>query len=219
MSDVDKLPELKQIVGSMLFAAKVPITPKQVRRVFLQVAELRGGMFADFADIKEKQITAILDEINEDLKKMGIGFSIHEVATGIRFQNDIVCGPWVRELLERGKPNRLSRPALETLAIVAYRQPCIKSEIEGVRGVAVDAILKKLLEMQLVCIAGRSELPGRPYLFATTQKFLEHFGLCNIEDLPGTRELKRKEVPEEAAAPAPKTDELDFSSHEEGEKS
>jgi len=213
MSEVEKLPELKQIIGSMIFAAKVPITPKQIRKVFLQVAELRGGMFADYAHLKEKQIAILLDEINEDLKRIGIGFSIHEVSNGIRFQNDMVCGPWVRELLERGKPNRLSRPALETLAIIAYRQPCIKSEIEGVRGVAVDAILKKLMEMQLVRMVGRSELPGRPYLFGTTQKFLEHFGLCTLDDLPGTAELRRLE--EAVDKEAPETEELDFSEPEE----
>ena len=185
------LPELKEIIGAMLFAAKGAVTPRQIRRVFLQVAEDRGGMFAHFADVKEKQITEILDEINRVMQEAHLGFSLHEVVGGLRLQNNLNCGQWVRELLEKGKPNRLSRPALETLAIIAYRQPCVKSEIEGVRGVAVDAILKRLLEMQLVKITGRSELPGRPLLFGTTQKFLEHFGLKSLDELPGISELRR----------------------------
>lgn len=191
MSSTDVLPELKEIIGAMLFAAKGPVTAKQIRKVFMQVAEDRGGMFADFSDVKEKQITDILEEINRILQDTRLGFSLHEVVGGSRLQNNLNCGPWVRELLEKGKPNRLSRPALETLAIIAYRQPCVKSEIEGVRGVAVDAILKKLLEMQLAKIVGRSELPGRPLLFGTTQKFLEHFGLKSLEELPGIAELRR----------------------------
>ncbi|MDD2237907.1 MAG: SMC-Scp complex subunit ScpB [Kiritimatiellae bacterium] len=191
MSSPETLPELKEIIGAMLFAAKGAVTPKQIRRVFLQVAEDRGGMFAHFADVKEKQVAEILDEIHGILQEAHLGFSLHEVAGGLRLQNNLNCGPWVRELLEKGKPNRLSRPALETLAIIAYRQPCVKSEIEGVRGVAVDAILKRLLEMQLVKITGRSELPGRPLFFGTTQKFLEHFGLKSLEELPGISELRR----------------------------
>ena len=86
----------------------------------------------------------------------------------------------------------LSKPALETLAIVAYRQPCLRSEIEEVRGVSVDAVLRKLIEMQLIRVVGRiTELPGRPWLFGTTQKFLEHFGINTLEELPGSEELKR----------------------------
>jgi segregation and condensation protein B len=79
---------------------------------------------------------------------------------------------------------------LETLAIIAYRQPCVRSEIEAVRGVAVDQILRNLLELQLVRIVGRSELPGRPMLYGTTQKFLEYFGINDLNDLPGVEELK-----------------------------
>ena len=116
-----------------------------------------------------------------------------EVANGFRFENDSSCGPWLRHLLERGRPTRLSRPALETLAIIAYRQPVMRSEIEAVRGVAVDQIIRNLLEMQLIKIVGRSELPGRPWQFGTTQKFLEHFGLKNLMDLPGVEELRRME--------------------------
>jgi segregation and condensation protein B len=106
-------------------------------------------------------------------------------------QNDATCGPFVRALLEKNQTMRLTKPALETLAIVAYRQPCLRSEIEEVRGVSVDAVLRKLIDMQLVRVVRRSELPGRPWLFGTTQRFLEHFGINTVDDLPGSAELKR----------------------------
>ena len=114
-----------------------------------------------------------------------------QVAGGWRIQNKVMCGPFVRSLLDKNQTIKLSKPALETLAIVAYRQPCLRSEIEDVRGVSVDAVLRKLIEMQLLRVVRRSELPGRPWLFGTTQKFLEHFGINTIDELPGSKELKR----------------------------
>ena len=85
---------------------------------------------------------------------------------------------------------KLSKPALETLAIIAYRQPCLRSEIENVRGVSVDAVIRKLIEMQLVKVLKRSELPGKPWLFGTTSRFLEHLGINSIDELPNSNELK-----------------------------
>ncbi|MCX7008250.1 MAG: SMC-Scp complex subunit ScpB, partial [Kiritimatiellaeota bacterium] len=97
-------------------------------------------------------------------------------------------------MLEKGRTAHLSRPALETLAIIAYRQPCTRSEIEAVRGVAVDSLIHNLLELQLIKVVGRSELPGKPWQYGTTQAFLEHFGLRAIDDLPGVEELRRMEA-------------------------
>ncbi len=106
-------------------------------------------------------------------------------------------------MLEKSKPSRLSTPALETLAVIAYRQPCTRSDIELVRGVAVDQVVRNLLELQLIKIVGRSDLPGRPWLFGTTQKFLEHFGLKDLGDLPSRDELgKFKKATEEAGKKA-----------------
>jgi segregation and condensation protein B len=106
-------------------------------------------------------------------------------------------------MLDVGKPTKLSRPALETLAIIAYRQPISRAEMEGVRGVTVDHVLRMLMEMQLIKIVGRSELPGRPMLYGTTQLFLEHFGLKDIKQLPGIEELARMEVQKRKETPAP----------------
>ncbi|NCC52973.1 MAG: SMC-Scp complex subunit ScpB [Spartobacteria bacterium] len=191
MSKVDVLPEVKEIVGALLFAAKNPVSPAQIRKVLKQVGEDRGGAYADFGTLKESEITAAVEGLGEELAQRGLGLSIAQVAGGYRLENDVRCGPWIRQLLERGKPQRLSRPALETLAIIAYRQPSVRSEIEAVRGVACDQVLRNLMELQLVRIVGRSELPGRPMLFGTTQKFLEYFGIRHLDDLPGVSELAR----------------------------
>jgi segregation and condensation protein B len=197
------LPELKQIIGAMLFVRKEPLTVGEIRRVLSATADRRGGVTADFAKANEAQVRDAVGELGRELAERKLGFHVIEVAGGWRLENDANCGPWLRVMLQKGRGARLSLPALETLAIVAYRQPCVRSEIEAVRGVAVDAILKNLQEMQLVRVVGRSELPGRPWMFGTTQKFMEHFGLKSLDDLPGTDELRRMEAEQSARAKKP----------------
>ena len=200
------LPELKQIIGAMLFVRKEPLTAAEIRRVLAATAERRGGITADFAKANEALVREAVDALGRELSERKTGFHVIEVAGGYRLENDANCGPWLRVMLQKGRGARLSLPALETLAIIAYRQPCVRSEIEAVRGVAVDAILRNLLEMQLIRVVGRSELPGRPWMFGTTQKFMEHFGLKSLDDLPGTDELRRLEA-EQARARAPRATE------------
>ena len=195
------LPELKQIIGAMLFVRKEPLSVQEIRRVLHSTAERRGGITADFAKASEALVLEALEELGRDLISKKVGCHLAEVAGGYRLENDANCGPWLRVMLQKGRGARLSLPALETLAIIAYRQPCVRSEIEAVRGVAVDAILRNLLDLQLVRVVGRSNLPGRPWMFGTTQKFLEHFGLKNLEDLPGTDELRRMEAEQERLRP------------------
>jgi segregation and condensation protein B len=190
-STVDVLPELKQIVGALLFAAREPLSVKRIRKAMIETGSGFGGPYEQYAKATDEQIQGALEELQEDLDKAKLGLNVAKVAEAYRLQNDAACGPFVRALLEKNKTMRLSKPALETLAIVAYRQPCLRSEIEEVRGVSVDAVLRKLIDMQLVRVVRRSELPGRPWLFGTTQRFLEHFGINTIEDLPGSQELKR----------------------------
>lgn len=194
MSEVDVIPELKQIIGALLFAAKEPVSIAHLIKIFGSTAEQYGGITADFKEVNEEKIREALEELKRDMDEHHIGIQVREVANGYRLVNDAGCGPWLRVLLDKGKSTRLSRPALETLAIVAYRQPVIRSEIEAVRGVAVDQILRNLLDMQLVRVLGRSELPGRPWQFGTSHKFLEHFGLKNLNELPGTEDLRRLEA-------------------------
>jgi segregation and condensation protein B len=190
-STVDVLPELKQIVGALLFAAKEPLPIKRIRKAMIETGNGFGGPYEQYAKATDSQIEGALEQLQEDLEKAKVGLGVALVGGAYRLQNDAACGPFVRALLEKNQTMRLSKPALETLAIVAYRQPCLRSEIEEVRGVSVDAVLRKLIDMQLVRVVRRSELPGRPWLFGTTQKFLEHFGINTIDDLPGSQELKR----------------------------
>jgi segregation and condensation protein B len=190
-STVEVLPELKQIVGALLFAAKEPLSIKRMRKAMIETGNGFSGPYEQYAKATDQQIEGAIAQLQEDLDKAKVGLNVALVAGAYRLQNDAACGPFVRALLEKNQTMRLSKPALETLAIVAYRQPCLRSEIEEVRGVSVDAVLRKLIDMQLVRVVRRSELPGRPWLFGTTQKFLEHFGINNIDDLPGSQELKR----------------------------
>ena len=217
MSDVPVLPELKELVGAMLFASKKPVTVAEIRRALREAAETESGAAQDFAALEAAEIEQAVQGIQQELQSLHLGFQLREVANGFRLENVVSTGPWVRRLLEKGRPSRLSRPALETLAIIAYRQPCTRSEIEQVRGVAVDQIVRNLLELQLIRVAGRSTLPGRPWLFGTTTSFLEHFGLRNLDDLPGVDELKRagarargkRSAQKEFQLPGPDTEEDD----------
>lgn len=185
------LPELKQIVGALLFATKEPLSIKQIRKVLVETGEFRGGMFEAFTFATEKDVAVSIQCLRDQFLEMKVGLHLQEVAQGFRLTNDPDCGPWIRQMLDKNKTVRLSKPALETLAVIAYRQPCTRAEIESVRGVAVDAMVRNLIEMQLIKSTGRSTLPGRPWLFGTTQKFLEHFGLNSVDELPGISELRR----------------------------
>jgi segregation and condensation protein B len=217
-STVDVLPELKQIVGALLFAAREPLSIKRIRKAMIETGNGFGGPYEQYAKATDEQIKGALEELQEEFEKAKLGLGVAKVAEAYRLQNDAACGPFVRALLEKNQTMRLSKPALETLAIVAYRQPCLRSEIEEVRGVAVDAVLRRLIDMQLVRVVRRSELPGRPWLFGTTQKFLEHFGINTIDDLPGSSELKRA-IPTEGRRQSTETfpemeEELDESRNE-----
>jgi len=183
MGNIDVVPELKQILGAMIFGANRSISIKEIRKCLQEVAEVEGGATAAFAKVTEADIRTALDSLAADAQAARCGFHLGDVAGGSRFHSDASCGRWLRHLLNAGKPNRLSRPALETLAIIAYRQPATRAEIEAVRGVTVDNIIRTLLEMQLIKIVGRSELPGRPFQYGTTHIFLEHFGLKDLNEL------------------------------------
>ncbi|MFL2859258.1 MAG: SMC-Scp complex subunit ScpB [Pontiellaceae bacterium] len=187
----DVLPELKQIIVSLLFAAKEPLKVSQIRNVIIDTGNILKGVHLQYTKVNIDQINGVIKELEKELEVLNLGLELIMVAGGYRFQNNMLCGPFVRSLLEKNKTMKLSKPALETLAIIAYRQPCLRSEVEDVRGVSVDAVVRKLIEMQLVKVVKRSNLPGKPWLFGTTQRFLEHFGINSVEELPGSSELKR----------------------------
>ncbi len=191
MSAPERLPEVKEILSALLFATKEPLSVRQIVNVFRRTAENYEGVASQFMEISAREVADALEELRQDLHSHALGLEIVEIAEGFRLRNTKSVGPWLRELLEKGKANKLSKPALETLSIIAYRQPIQRSEIEAIRGVAVDNIVRTLLDMGLVKVVGRSELPGKPWLYGTTQAFLEHFGLRNLDDLPGMAEMRR----------------------------
>jgi len=191
MSNPDdvKLPmasSLQQLVGALLFGSDHPLTVEEIRACLKSVAEADGGQSETvklFAEASPREIGDAIESIAIELKRLELGIEVAEINGGFRFQTQPSCGRWVRNLLKIDRPNRLSRPSLETLAIIAYRQPIAKSEIESIRGVVVDHIVKALMELHLIRIVGRSELPGRPFLYGTTSTFLDHFGLSNLNEL------------------------------------
>jgi segregation and condensation protein B len=169
--DLGRLPAL---VESLLFAAGAPVPIARL------VEALEGPSRAE--------VLRALEELGQTYEREGRGLRLVHVAGGYQLRTPAAHGPWVRRLL-RERPGRLSRPMLETLAIVAYRQPCTRLEVEAVRGVDAEPVLQTLLERRLVRIVGRKEAPGRPLLYATTREFLEVFSLPDLGALPPLREL------------------------------
>ncbi len=166
---------LKLIVESLLFAASEPLTPRQIH------ALLPGE------DLKE--IKDVLEDLKKDYEGMKRSFLIKEVARGYQFRTLPRFRTYISKMLST-TPSRLTRAALETLAIIAYRQPIIRQEIERLRGVDVGGILRMLLKKGLVRIVGRKPLPGRPIIYGTTGKFLEFFDLKDLSSLPTLKEME-----------------------------
>lgn len=188
MSDSDDVHELsasslRQVVGALVFSSPVPLGIDAIRKVLKEMPAAEDGTPAPYTSVLPRDVRDALADIMQDLDRLNLGIELREVAGGFRFQTQPGSGRWVRGLLKKDKPQRLSRSALETLSIIAYRQPIARSEIEGIRGVTVDHIIRALMEMHLIRITGRSDLPGRPFLYGTTQLFLEHFGLKDIDEL------------------------------------
>ena len=189
---------LPHIIEALLFGAQKPLTTRELVSA-IKSAEEEG---IDFKRVTEAEIAAGLEQLKIDYIQQERAFQLVEKAEGWQLASDPAYAPWVRQLFPAAKPSRLTPPSLETLAIIAYRQPITRADVEAVRGVAVDGVLQSLMERGLVKIAGRAEVPGRPLLYETTQFFLEHFGLRNLDELPNSEELKRRYLPT-AAPPAP----------------
>jgi len=191
MSTTEIQVDLKRVLGAMILASNEPLSIRDLRKILGDSADSGAR---EFEGVTEGAIRDALAVIAEETKDHAMGFYLVEGASGFHYQTDASCGPWLRHMLKLDKPSRLSRPSLETLAIVAYRQPATRAEIESVRGVAVDHVLRALMEMQLIRIVGRSDVPGRPFMYGTTQLFLEHFGLKKVDELPGIEQLSRAEA-------------------------
>ena len=190
----------KQVLEALVFASPKPLTTREIAAALRAAGDGADDQTArNLSRVKEEEIAAALAELEGEYVEAGRGFQLAEQVHGWSFVTNPSAAPWVRQLYPEAKPARLSGPALETLAIVAYRQPVTRADIEAVRGVAVDGVMQVLLERSLIKIAGRAEVPGRPLLYETTEYFLQHFGLKAVDELPNAAELKRVPLP---AAPS-----------------
>jgi segregation and condensation protein B len=196
--------DLPRIVESLLFATDRPLTPKALAHVFHEAAKFSPAAETSAHEkIAPGEIEAALEVLRARLDAEGSPFMVQGVAGGFQLKTRPEFAVWTNRLFDQPKAPRLSQPALETLAVIAYRQPIGRAEIESVRGVAVDGVLATLLERKVVRVAGRSEQPGRPLLYETTPLFLELFGLKGLDELPNADELRRLQPVEEKISHAP----------------
>jgi segregation and condensation protein B len=186
--------ELKRILEAVLFSAQKPMSLKDLRDVFAAAVEHAEGdeTVRGLKKVKEAELTPALEELARDYEAAQPSYRLACVAGSWQFVTQPEYAPWLKALVgHRVRPPRLSQPALETLAIIAYRQPITRAEIEQVRGVNVDGVMQTLVERALVEQVGRAEVVGRPMNYGTTALFLEYFGLRSLEDMPAADELRR----------------------------
>ena len=186
--------ELKFILESLLFSAQKPLSPAELRDVFVNAAAAEDADAAvkSLKKIKEAELVKALEQLARDHEAAARSYRLVCVAGAWQFVTQPEFGPWLKALVGvKARPPRLSQPGLETLAIIAYRQPITRAEIEQIRGVSVDGVMQTLLERGLVEQSGRAEVIGRPALYSTTPLFLEYFGLQNLDGLPAADELRR----------------------------
>ena len=185
--------ELKAIIEAVLFNSQKPLSPKELRDVLSQTADNSEEPFAkSLKKTKDEELISVLETLAQEHATAARTFRLVCVAGAWQFVSQPEFAPWIKTLVgEKSRPGRLSQPALETLAIIAYRQPLTRAEMEQIRGVAVDGVMQTLLERGIVEQVGRAEVVGRPVLYGTTPAFLEYFGLRGLEDLPAADELRK----------------------------
>jgi segregation and condensation protein B len=179
--------EAAQVIEALLFAADAPLSAARL-------AELSGLVAA-------REIAPAVNALNEKYAAAGLSFRIEEIARGYQMLTLPAYQPWLAKLDKHRGQTRLSAAALETLSIVAYKQPVIRAEVESIRGVACGDVLNRLREMGLIKIVGRAEIIGRPMLYGTTKKFLDVFGLADLDDLPAMETLSFRRPPSVTVLP------------------
>ncbi len=206
---------LTAIIEALLIASEDPLDATELARLVRdRVTEMKVELEEIAAEEPDKEVKPLpsdylklakttqakvlkaITDLNAAYEKHHRAFRITERAKGWKIYTQPQYADFVRLLFPGKKPQRLSGPAMETLAIIAYRQPITKASMEAVRGVSCDGMLQKLLDRELICIGGRAELPGRPLLYTTTELFFEHFGIKSIDDLPNSAELRTVKLPE-----------------------
>jgi len=171
--------EAKRIIEAILFVSDKPVSVNTLKEVLKEV--------------EPTDIRSYIEELNNEYNSSNRSFSIKEIALGFQMLTDPIYSTWISSLYKR-PPDRMTGPALETLAIIAYRQPLTRSEIEAIRGVNVDGVLHTLEERNLIRTRGRVDAPGRPILYGTTNEFLQHFGLRSLDDLPKLKEFQETDL-------------------------
>jgi segregation and condensation protein B len=198
--DTQAVTTLAQIIEALLFSAQKPLAVAEITAAIKGAGGDDELILNQFAKVRDAEVAAALEQLKIEYVQHGRAFQLVEKADGWQLVTDPAYASWVSQLFPGPKPARLSAPALETLAIIAYRQPITRADVEAVRGVTIDGVLQTLMERGLVRISGRAEVPGRPLLYETTQFFLEHFGLRNLDELPNAEELRKRYLP---VAPRP----------------
>lgn len=186
---------LARVIEALLFSAQKPIPLREIAATIKSAGGADELLPNEFAKVKETEVAAALEQLKVEYIEQQRAFQLAEKAEGWQFVTDPQYAAWVRQLFPAPKPARLSSPALETLAIIAYRQPITRADVEIVRGVTIDSVLQTLMERGLVKIGGRADIPGRPLLYETTQLFLDHFGLRSLDELPNVQELRTRYLP------------------------
>jgi segregation and condensation protein B len=172
---------LKSVIESLLFVSESAVTLERMS------ALLEG--------VERKEVLSVIEELRSEYEAQGRGFCLVEVASGFQMRTPKENADWVKSFL-RGRAARMSRATLETMAIIAYKQPVTRVEIEQVRGVGIEGVLSTLMERRLVRIVGRKDVPGRPFLYSTTRDFLELFGLKDLTGLPTLKEMEEISLPQ-----------------------
>ena len=176
--------EIKGIIEALLFISGEPLSPDRIKAV-LALSEAKNVL----EEIDRGKIKSLLWELQQEYDMRLSGLRIVEVAGGFQIVTPPEVSQWIKKLKKIKQSARLTKPSLETLAIIAYKQPLVKAEIEDIRGVDSSGVIKGLLDKRFVKIIGRKDVPGRPILYATTKEFLQYFGLKDISDLPTLKEF------------------------------
>lgn len=206
MSEEANIPlpgSLQEIVGALLLASETPLSAAELREA-VRAVEPQEGENAEIMDVyrtaTSREMDAAIKGLGKALEVAHCGLRLSCVGGAYRIETVPSCGRYVRAMLKMDRPSRLGRATLETLAIVAYRQPITKGEVEEIRGVDVSGNIKTLMELGLIRLVGKSELPGHPFLYGTTPLFLEHFGLASLAQLNELDPTLQRSDPREKAA-------------------
>ena len=185
--------EIKHAIEALLFASEKPLSPEQIQEAFEE-------------NLGVQEIRRALETLRSEYVEAHRGFKLFEIAGGFQLVSDPRFSSYLKRFYQAREKKRLSQASLETLSVIAYRQPATRADIEFIRGVNVDGAVKTLLEKGLIRIVGRKEVPGRPMLYGTTKEFLEHFGMNSIKELPALTEFKPEDIAENLLPPEMKDD-------------